>query len=58
MKGGHLVYRDVTGRIKMGNMSDGFVEDVSAAFPVGLRVEGARVLAVQQQEARVELSLR
>lgn len=44
------------GRIKMGNMSDGFVEDPAAAFPPGARIEGARVVAIE--DGKVELSLR
>jgi len=35
-----------TARIKLGQLSDGFIEDPAAAFPVGSRVEG-RVLSVE-----------
>lgn len=42
-------------RIKLRDLSDGFVEDPAAAFPEGARVEG-RVLAVSGD--KVDLTLR
>ncbi|KAG2446158.1 hypothetical protein HXX76_000753 [Chlamydomonas incerta] len=44
------------GRIKLGNLSDGFIEDPAAAFPPGSRLE-ARVVALEA-DGRLELSLR
>lgn len=43
------------GRVKLNNLSDGFIEDPKAAFPEGRRVT-ARVLSVAP--GRFELSLR
>jgi rRNA biogenesis protein RRP5 len=60
-------------RVKLSQLSDGFVEDPAAAFPVGSRVEGrivsvehtkplpaaaAAAAAVVDDGLRVELSLR
>lgn len=42
-------------RVKLSNLSDGFIEDPKAAFPEGSRVEG-RVLSAAN--GRVELTLR
>ncbi|KXZ56455.1 hypothetical protein GPECTOR_1g407 [Gonium pectorale] len=47
-------YRD--GRIKLGNLSDGFIADPAAAFPPGMRLE-ARLLK-KSDDGRLELTLR
>ena len=44
-------------RVKLSNLSDGFIEDPTAAFPVGTHVEG-RVVSVTEGGRRVEVSLR
>ncbi len=47
-------FRDA--RVKLGNLSDGFIEDPAAAFPPGMRVK-ARVLKVDD-DGRVDLTFR
>lgn len=45
------------GRIRLTNLSDGFIEDPAAAFPPGLRLE-ARVLSADPATGRLELTMR
>ncbi|KAG2498018.1 hypothetical protein HYH03_004276 [Edaphochlamys debaryana] len=47
--------RSRDGHVKLGNLSDGFIEDPAAAFPPGMRLE-AKVLKLEG--GRIELTLR
>ncbi|KAG1654779.1 hypothetical protein FOA52_007439 [Chlamydomonas sp. UWO 241] len=47
--------RTLDARIRLGNLSDGFVEDPSAAFPLGMKLTG---MLVSTKDDKFELSLR
>ncbi|KAL2897412.1 rRNA biogenesis protein RRP5 [Bienertia sinuspersici] len=52
-----LLSREVDAKIKLANLSDGYVEDPAKDFPVGKLVKG-KVLSVEPLSKRVEVTLK